>query len=105
MATLVTLLRQLDTLLDFLEEADHLGDVELYNGAKRGLTTLSENIQCSPITYTHERRNLKPVLTHDPSFPLPAQENQASREGLLAQVEKFVDDERYGRSVQTNLSM
>ena len=31
MATLQTLLRQLDTLLDFLEEADHSGDVELYN--------------------------------------------------------------------------
>lgn len=31
MATLQTLLRQLDTLLDFLEEADRLGDVELYN--------------------------------------------------------------------------
>ena len=30
MATLQTLLKQLDTLLDFLEEADRSGDVELY---------------------------------------------------------------------------
>ena len=30
MATLQTLLRQLDTLLDFLEEADRSGDEELY---------------------------------------------------------------------------
>ena len=31
MATLQTLLRQLNTLLDFLEEADRSGDEELFN--------------------------------------------------------------------------
>ena len=39
------------------------------------------------------------------TFPFQHKKIKSAREGLLAQVEKFIDDERYGSLSKTNLSM